>query len=139
MAILSDNNLDKSVLYKDLSLSDSVDVNGNLFEPINSEALGQAINIWLASAKGEKIRSKTGGWLLGLLSKPMTQETADKIKENIILGLSTEFNPPIEIVDLQVIPDRKNNRWLINVAGYNTTINVGVNTYGVFNTSGTGI
>lgn len=139
MAILSDNNLDKSVLYKDLTISESTDVNGRLIEPINSEALGQAINVWLASAKGEKIRSKTGGWLLGLLAKPMTEETADKIRENIILGLSTEFNPPIEIVDLKVIPDRKNNRWLINVAGYNASINVGVNTYGVFNTSGTGI
>jgi hypothetical protein len=139
MAILSDNNIDKSILYSDLPLTDATDVNGSLQEPINSEALSQAIKIWLASAKGEKIRSSTGGWLLGLLAKPMTDDVASRIKQNIITGLSTEFNPPIEIVDIQVIPDKKNNKWVITVAGYNSTLNIGVNTYAVFDAQGTGI
>lgn len=136
MAILSDSNLDKSILYQDVSLTSNVDVNGGLKEPINSDALAQAIKIWLASAKGEKIRSSSGGWLIPLLSKPMNQETSDKIRENIIKGLSTEFDPPIEVVDIKVIPDKNKSRWLITVSGYNSSVNVGVNTYGVYNTTG---
>jgi len=133
MAILSEGNLDKSILYEDLPISSISNVNGNIQSPINSEALAQAIKIWLASAKGEKIRSPKGGWLIPLLAKPMTNEVADKIRGNVLTGLSTEFSPPITVTDLQVIPDYNNKRWVISISGYNAGINIGVNTYAVFN------
>lgn len=137
--ILTESNLDKSLLYQDLPLSKQIDENGNLYVPVNSDALAQAIKVWLSSAKGEKIRSGTGGWLVSLLSKPMNQETADKIRSNIITGLANDFSPPITIVDLQVIPDVAKNNWIITVAGYNSSINVGVNTYAIVEGNGTGI
>lgn len=137
--ILSESNLDKSLLYQDLPIVKKTDENGNLYIPVNSDALAQAIKVWLTSAKGEKLRSNTGGWLIGLLAKPINQDTADKIRSNIITGLSTDFSPPITIVDLQVIPDPANNKWIITIAGYNSSLNIGVNTYAVIEGNGTGI
>lgn len=127
----SESNKDKSTLYSDNPITRKLDVNGKLVEYINSEALAQAFKVWLVSGRGEKIRSSSGGWLIPYLGKPINNDTAERIKKNILLGLTNDFIPKITVTNIQVIPDYQNNRWIITVEGYNAQINIGLNTYAV--------
>lgn len=136
MSISTEYNNDKSILYIDNYIIKRLDVNGQMISPINSEALSQAFKSWLVSGKGEKIRTRSGGWLVPYLAKPLNQDTADTIKKNIITGLSSDFSPPITVTEIDVVPDSTNNRWIIRVAGYNAEINTGINTYAVVHSNG---
>jgi hypothetical protein len=131
----SNNNRDKTILYKDSPLIKIKNKNGELMELTNSEALAQAIQIWVASSKGEKIRSNSGGYLTFFIGKPVSEENARRIDKNIREGLEYEFTPSITITDLQVIPDKEKLRYVITLKGYNTDFNVGVNTVAVIDAS----
>jgi len=136
MSIQTDFNQDKSILYTDVPLSKELDSDGSLSTIINSDALAQALKIWLVSGSAEKVRSRSGGWLIPYLAKPLNTETAEIIRKNLYTGITNDFKPSLTIVDLQVAPDVKNKRWVIVVKGYSTQFNIGVNTYAVVSTNG---
>lgn len=126
-------NRDKSILYTDIPLYKKLNSNKTLDTLINSEALAQAFKIWLVSGRGEKVRSKSGGWLLPFIGKEMSEDNADRIKASIVQGLQYDFTPPITITQIDVIADTQQNKWIIKVEGYNKDINLGINTYTVVN------
>lgn len=115
-------------LYLDYPIMKETKNNGELKTYKNSEALSQAIKIWLSSANGEKIRTRTGGILIPYIGKLLTDENANDMKNAIVFGLQNEFNPPIEVVNITVIPNVNKKRWEIEIIGYNATLAIGVNT-----------
>lgn len=115
-------------LYLDYPIIKETKNNGELKTYKNSEALSQAIKIWLSSANGEKIRTRTGGILIPYIGKLLTDENANDMKNAIVFGLQNEFNPPIEVVNITVIPNVNKKRWEIEIIGYNATLAIGVNT-----------
>ncbi len=124
----SSQNLDKSTLFLDSPLYKDLDVNGGLKTLSNSGALAQAFSVWLVSGVGEKIRTNSGGWLIKFIGREITDSVAEEIKTSIQLGMVNDFTPPITVTNLQVIPDKAKQRWIIHVEGYNEELNIGMNT-----------
>lgn len=118
----------KDIIYKDFPIAREVTSQGEMKTYTNSDALSNAIKIWLVSAKGEKIRATSGGYLLPYIGKPLDDDYARRIASRIVQGLREDFSPPIVVMDIKVIPDTYNRRWLIGIKGYNADLDIGVNT-----------
>ena len=123
-------------LYLDYPMYKEVKGNGELKTYKNSDALAQAIKIWLSSSKGEKIRTRSGGVLIPFIGKLLTTENANSMKNAIIFGLQHDFTPPIEVVNIDVYPNVEKQRWEIDIIGYNATLLVGVNTRVIISNEG---
>lgn len=130
---MSSPNQDKQVLYIDSPLYKKTTPNGNLESQVDSNAIMNAFKIWLTSGKREIIRSKNGGYLLPYLQKPLTLEVGNDMKKNILSGMDAEFQPPLTVQQLEVIPDQTNKRWVIWLVAYSTQLNVGINDTAIIN------
>ena len=123
----------KDIIYLDYPIVKEVTSRGEIKTYQNSDALAQALKVWLVMAKGEKVRSNAGGYLIPFIGKPLDNEHAQMMASRILTGLTEDFRPPITVMDLQVIPDVENLRWVVSVKGYNPDLNIGVNTVVVVN------
>ena len=121
----SDNN---HIVYYDFPFYKKVNKNGSIADMTNSDALAQAVKIWLVSKRNEKIRSVGGGIMYQYLGKMMDENRATDIRNRIIQGLSEEFEPPLTPVQVDVIPNYEKERWEIGIVAYNADLAVGVNT-----------
>ena len=122
------SNENKNILYTDFPFYKKTNKNGSMVKLENSDALAQAVKIWLVSKKNEKIRSRGGGLIYQFLGKTMDIQQKDAIKRSIIQGLSEDFNPPLTLVEVTVNPDYEKQRWEIGIVGYNSDLAIGVNT-----------
>lgn len=120
-----DNN---HIVYYDLPFYKKVNKNGSIADMTNSDALAQAIKIWLVSKRNEKIRSRSGGIIYPYLGKMMDESRASDIRNRIIQGLKEEFTPPLVPVQVEVIPNYDKERWEIGIVAYNADLAIGVNT-----------
>ena len=121
----SDNN---HIVYYDLPFYKKVNKNGSIADMTNSDALAQAVKIWLVSKRNEKIRSRSGGIMYPYIGKMMDETRASDIKNRIIQGLKEDFNPPLTPVQIDVIPNYEKERWEIGIVAYNADLAVGINT-----------
>ena len=122
------SNENKHILYTDYPFYKKINKNGSMVELNNSDALAQAVKIWLVSKKNEKIRSRSGGIIYKYLGKIMDESQAENIKKNIIQGLAQDFTPPLTPVEITVIPNYDKQRWEIGIVAYNLDLAIGVNT-----------
>ena len=125
-AFASNNN--ENILYFDYPFYKKINRNGSIIELTNSDALSQAVKIWLVSKRNEKIRSRSGGIIYPFLGKTMDDDRAYNIKTNIMRGLKEDFNPPLTPVEVNVVPNYDKERWEIGIVAYNADLAVGVNT-----------
>ena len=122
------NNNNNNVIFYDYPFYKKVNKNGSIADMTNSDALAQAVKIWLVSKRNEKIRSVGGGIMYQYLGKMMDENRATDIRNSIIQGLSEEFEPPLTPVQVDVIPNYEKERWEIGIVAYNADLAVGVNT-----------
>ena len=122
------NNNNNNVIFYDYPFYKKVNKNGSIADMTNSDALAQAVKIWLVSKRNEKIRSVGGGIMYQYLGKMMDENRATDIRNRIIQGLSEEFEPPLTPVQVDVIPNYEKERWEIGIIAYNANLSVGVNT-----------
>ncbi len=122
------NNNNNHVIFYDYPFYKKVNKNGSIADMTNSDALAQAVKIWLVSKRNEKIRSVGGGIMYQYLGKMMDENRATDIRNRIIQGLSEEFEPPLTPVQVDVIPNYEKERWEIGIVAYNADLAVGVNT-----------
>lgn len=122
------NNNNNNVIFYDYPFYKKVNKNGSIADMTNSDALAQAVKIWLVSKRNEKIRSVGGGIMYQYLGKMMDENRATNIRNRIIQGLSEEFEPPLTPVQVDVIPNYEKERWEIGIVAYNADLAVGVNT-----------
>lgn len=120
-----DNN---HIVFYDYPFYKKINKNGSISDMTNSDALAQAVKIWLVSKKNEKIRSRSGGIMYQHLGKMMDENRATDIRNAIIQGLSEEFTPPLVPVQIDVIPNYEKERWEIGIVAYNPDLSIGVNT-----------
>lgn len=133
MPTLKNEAKNKDIIYSDYPIVKETTYNGEVKTYQNSEALAQSLKVWLVMARGEKVRSLAGGYLIPFIGKPLDDEHAQLMASRILTGLTEDFQPPITVMDLQVIPDVQNLRWVVSVKGYNADLNIGVNTVVVVN------
>lgn len=117
-----------NVVYKDFPICKKLTNNGELKIYEDSEALAQAVKIWLSADKGEKIRNLSGGILSPFLGKMMDDDVAKDMEVTIRDGLTKDFKPNLTIVYLKVTPNYQRNVWIIDIAGFNADLAVGINT-----------
>lgn len=122
------NNNNNNVIFYDYPFYKKVNKNGSIADMTNSDALAQAVKIWLVSKRNEKIRSVGGGIMYQYLGKIMDENRATDIRNRIIQGLTEEFEPPLTPVQVDVIPNYEKERWEIGIVAYNADLAVGVNT-----------
>lgn len=122
------NNNNNNIIFYDYPFYKKVNKNGSIADMTNSDALAQAVKIWLVSKRNEKIRSVGGGIMYQYLGKMMDENRATDIRNRIIQGLSEEFEPPLTPVQVDVIPNYEKERWEIGIIAYNANLSVGVNT-----------
>lgn len=122
------NNNNNNIIFYDYPFYKKVNKNGSIADMTNSDALAQAVKIWLVSKRNEKIRSVGGGIMYQYLGKMMDENRATDIRNRIIQGLSEEFEPPLTPVQVDVIPNYEKERWEIGIVAYNADLAVGVNT-----------
>lgn len=122
------NSNNNNVIFYDYPFYKKVNKNGSITDMTNSDALAQAVKIWLVSKRNEKIRSVGGGIMYQYLGKMMDENRATDIRNRIIQGLSEEFEPPLAPVQVDVIPNYEKERWEIGIIAYNANLSVGVNT-----------
>ena len=100
---------------------------GNIPVLTDQEALVNAINLWISSFKGERLyRPKEGGIIAGNLLKPMSEERAQDIKDELIDGLSYQFNPAIAVSECKVTPDFERNTYWIEITGFCPSLRVSI-------------
>ena len=118
----------KHILFYDYPFYKKVNRDGSIADINNSDALAQAVKIWLVSKRNEKIRSRSGGIIYPYLGKMMDETRASDIRNRIIQGLKEEFTPPLVPVQVEVIPNYDKERWEIGIVAYNADLAIGVNT-----------
>ena len=93
------------VNFIDYHIQGKVDFQGNLIEYTGKEAVENAMRFWLTSFPNDYLRkSETGGFLTSFLAKPMGEGVANQIATALNIGFRKEFNPPVTISSIEVIP-----------------------------------
>ncbi|MGL5913506.1 MAG: hypothetical protein ACRCZB_05020 [Bacteroidales bacterium] len=106
-------------VYIDYEHTGSIDEKGNLKILYDQEALTNAIKLWVCSFRGERLYKPTkGGFIVGALLKPMSEERSQDIQKDIVYGLATDFRPSITVNECSVVPDFENSCYYIKIVGY---------------------
>lgn len=105
--------------YFDYSFRGEIDSNGNMVSYTGSEAVANAVRAWMASFKGEVLRKPTiGGNLVNLLMKPLSEDMALLVREQLVLDLKKEFIPRILVSSITVTPVYEQDYYEIKIKGY---------------------
>lgn len=109
--------------FYDISLYGKRTSGGAIEEFYNKKAFENSIIMWMTSMRGDYIRNPLrGGYLIPLLSYPMSPETANEIAEAILVGLKIDYDKNIVITSLNIIPDYDSQTWIINLTAYSPEI-----------------
>lgn len=116
------------IIYADYSLYADTDELGNLKVLTGRDAIENALKIWLSSFPGESIRNPSkGGYITKWLFKPMSDNTAQMIKEAIVECLNEDFSPALTLRSVEVLPDYNKAQWQISIGAYSPTLKTDVN------------
>ncbi|MBD3216594.1 MAG: hypothetical protein GF311_28525 [Candidatus Lokiarchaeota archaeon] len=114
----------KTILF-DYDLNGGTDNQGNIKEVYNSDALGNALKMWLLSSAGDYIGEVSrGGPLVPYLDKPMNDETKQLMTLTITEALTTDF-PEIKIVTFTIDPNYEKKYWSLELVGYSDIHKIG--------------
>lgn len=108
-------------LYKDVTQNGQLKINNQ------SDALTESIILWATSGKNEKIRSLSGGILTKYIGKILDVNVINDIKTDLMVGLNREFEPPLEVISCEIIPNYDNNTYVVELIAINSEFNIGVN------------
>jgi len=104
-----------------------VNPQGNISVLTDQNALINAVNLWLCSFRGERLyRPHDGGIIADNLLKPMSDERAKDIHDDIIDGLAYQFNPCVTVSECKVIPDYERSTYWITIVGYCPSLKVSI-------------
>ena len=114
-----------STIIHDIDLFGRTDKKGNPIVHYDADAVANALSLWLTSKKGDFIREPDlGGVLDRVLFKQMTESKRELLIFHIRNALTMYFDPPINLLALDVEPDYENRLWKITVEFENPFNNV---------------
>jgi hypothetical protein len=100
---------------------------GNIPVLTDQDALVNAINLWICSFKSERLyRPNDGGIIVDNLLKPMSDNRAQTIHDDLVDGLTYKFTPYVKVQKCTVIPDYDRNTYWIEVSGYCPALQVSI-------------
>jgi len=103
---------------------------GNIPILTDQEALKNAINLWICSFRGERLyQPNLGGVITNNLMKPVSDDRALKIRNDIINGLTYYFNPRVDVSECVVVPDYEKSTYWVKVSGYCPALQIPVDNH----------
>jgi hypothetical protein len=92
---------------------------GNIPVLTDQDALVNAINLWIGSFRGERLyRPHDGGIIMDNLLKPMSDERARDIHDDLVDGLAYKFTPYVKVRECSVVPDYGKSVYWIEITGF---------------------
>jgi hypothetical protein len=92
---------------------------GNIPVLTDQDALVNAINLWICSFRGERLyRPHDGGVISDNLLKPMSDDRAQAMHDDLIDGLAHQFTPYVKVQECTVTPDYQRSTYWIEIRGY---------------------
>ena len=103
----------ESTAYSDIRFDGIKDDTINIS---NGQALVQNFKIWLLSSPNDYWRNDEKGGILykHLVKKPMNEDNA-RLAESMIKAEANRYFPNIIIEELNITPDLRSRRWLVNL------------------------
>jgi len=100
------------------------DSQGNLTVLKGIDALNNAIKLWLASFRGERLyQPYRGGPIIGYLLKPMSDDSANDMRIAIREGLKNDFTPSVKTSKCEVFCDYDNAQYVVDIEGFCPSMN----------------
>jgi hypothetical protein len=104
-----------------------VTAQGNIPVITDQDALVNAINLWVCSFRGERLyRPHDGGIVADNLLKPMSDDRAQDIHDDLIDGLAHSFTPYVKVQECTVVPDYERGTYWIEIRGYCPSLRVSI-------------
>lgn len=102
--------------YSDIALSFKMSpVTGNISRVTDAQAVKQALRTLILTNKGERLHQKAlGSSLAGMLFDPIDPITANMVR-NAIEECIRNFEPRVDTVQVQVIPDLEKQQYRVNI------------------------
>lgn len=104
----------KNFVYSDINSSMKLSTNGNIEIEYDADAVIQSIKNIFATIPNERVRNPIGSSLLSYLFEPMSNDTADDIRREIISNIR-EYEPRVDSLKVNVRSDRDNNIYRVTV------------------------
>jgi hypothetical protein len=102
-----------------------VDSLGNIPVLTDQDALVNCINLWICSFRGERLyRPGDGGIIADALLKPMSDDRASQMRDDLIDGLAHQFRPHVVVDICNVVPDYERGCYNIEIRGYCPSLKV---------------
>jgi hypothetical protein len=96
-----------------------IDSLGNIPVLSDQEALVNCINLWICSFRGERLyRPREGGIIADALLKPISEDRASRMRDDLIEGLAYQFTPHVVVDMCNVVPDYERGCYNIEIRGY---------------------
>ncbi len=100
---------------------------GNIPVLTDQDALVNAINLWICSFRGERLyRPHDGGIISENLLKPMSDDRAQSIHDDLVDGLAYKFIPSVKVQECRVISDYNRNTYWIEIRGFCPALRVSI-------------
>lgn len=104
-----------------------IDNYGQIAKVYGNDALENAVNIWIKSQRGERLRDPIGGgYIVPLLKKPVNEDTQTQLTEAIVTGFEQDFQPLLTLQSLEVIP-LDSYQWNIKISALSKDLKISVN------------
>ena len=96
----------KGYIYSDVNSKLTSNKKGEFEVEYDTDSVIQSVKNILSTVSGERVRNPIGSVLLRYLFEPMTEDTVDSIK-NEILGNIRKYEPRIRTIKVDVIGDKQ--------------------------------
>jgi hypothetical protein len=96
-----------------------IDSLGNIPVLTDQDALVNCVNLWICSFRGERLyRPREGGIIADALLKPISDDRANQMRDDLIDGLAYQFVPHVVVETCTVTPDYDRGCYTIEIRGY---------------------
>jgi len=105
--------------YVDTDMLGVVDSNGLITRYFDKDAISNSITMWLTSFNYDILHNANrGGYVTGLLYRPMTAEAKADLRNAIVDGFNQDYTPEAILKKIDITPDYSHKTWTINLTVY---------------------
>ncbi len=103
-------------VYQDIDIYSRDNVNGEPITYLGTDAIKNAISLWLSSKRGDYLMEPSAGGPLDVAQfKTMTPENLQNLQFQLLTALSTEFQPSVNVQSIDFFPDYQNRMLEIRI------------------------
>ena len=104
----------KDYVYSDVNSALKRESKGDIKVEYDGEAVVQSIRNIFSTISGERVRNPIGSVLLRYLFEPMSDDTADDIRTEIIQNIR-KYEPRVRTLKVDVKGDRDNHIYIVTI------------------------